>query len=153
YYRQMFDADEKESADEFYKNATLFDLLAAFKKALERKPEKEILHTVQLYSVTIEEQTEHVLMHLRSNRKISFLQFVHDRPRIFIVVTFLAILEMSKNQIISIRQNDTFDDIEIVPFEDVIETKTLDEVLHDDEPATQAADDSDSAPNSQPETE
>jgi hypothetical protein len=41
---------------------------------------------------------------------------------------------MSKNQIISIRQNDNFDDIEIVPFEDMIETKTLDEVLHDDEP-------------------
>lgn len=133
YYRQMFDADERDSEDEVYKNATLFDLLAAFKKALERKPEKEILHTVQLYSVTIEEQTEHVLMHLRSSRKISFMQFVHDRPRIFIVVTFLAILEMSKNQIVSIRQNDNFDDIEIVPFEDMIETRTLDEVLHDDE--------------------
>lgn len=132
YYRHMFDADERESADEVYKNATLFDLLAAFKKALERKPEKQVLHTVQLYSVTIEEQTEHVLMHLRSAKKMSFLQFVHERPRIFIVVTFLAILEMSKNQIISIRQHDNFDDIEIVPFEDVIETKTLDEVLHDD---------------------
>ncbi len=65
YYRQVFDADEKANTDEVYRNATLFDLLAAFKKALERRPEQITLHTVQLYPITIEEQTENILVRLR----------------------------------------------------------------------------------------
>ncbi len=131
YYRQMFDAEvQTHTGEEEYKNATLFDLLAAFKKALERRPAQITLHTVQLYPISIEEQTENILMRIRSEKRLSFVKLVENQPRLYIVVTFLAMLEMSKNQIISIRQNDNFEDIEIVPFEDIIETKSLEEVLH-----------------------
>jgi segregation and condensation protein A len=129
YYRSLFDAEVQETSNEPYKNATLFDLLGAFKKALERKPAQVITHTVQLYSITVEEQTENLIMELRGKRALSFLGFVESKPKLFIVVTFLALLEMSKNQIISIRQNDNFDDIEIIPFDDVMESKMLEEVL------------------------
>ena len=129
YYRQLFDADAKSTGNEHYKNATLFDLLSAFKTALDRKPEQVILHTVQLYSVTIEEQTENILLRLRGVRRLSFNDFVQNQSRLYVVVTFLAMLELSKNQVISIRQNDNFDDIEILGYEDFIETKTLEQVL------------------------
>ena len=129
YYRSLFDAEAQESDNEPYKNATLFDLLGAFKKALERKPTQILTHTVQLYSISIEEQTENIMMELRGRRALSFLAFVESKPRLFIVVTFLALLEMSKNQVVSIRQNENFDDIEIIPFDDVMESKMLEEVL------------------------
>ncbi len=130
YYRQVFDAEHQSDGTEEYKNATLFDLLAAFKKALERRPPQITLHTVTLYPITIEEQTENILIRIRKERRLSFVDLVSGQPRLYIVVTFLALLEMSKNQIISIRQNDNFDDIDIQPFEDIIETKSLEEVLH-----------------------
>lgn len=129
YYRKLFSADAKATDTEPYKNATLFDLLRAFKKALERTPETVITHTVQLYSISIEEQTENIRGWLMSARKLSFSELIISKPRIYVVVTFLAILEMSKNQIVTISQNENFDDIEIRPFEEIIENKTLDELM------------------------
>ncbi|MBL7999489.1 MAG: segregation/condensation protein A [Candidatus Kapabacteria bacterium] len=131
YYRNLFDHDATDGDREPYKNATLFDLLRAFKRALERTPEQTTTHTVQLYSISIEEQTDNIRGWLVGGAaRLSFVNICIGKPRIYIVVTFLAILEMSKNQMIMIEQTDNFDDIVILPYvEEQMEEQTLDEVL------------------------
>lgn len=129
YYRQLFNADETSNETEPYKNATLFDLLRAFKVALSRTPEKITTHVIQLYSITIEEQMENLRGWIMSTPKLSFIELCSGKPRIYIVVTFLAMLEMAKNQVLTIKQSENFDDIEILPYEQELETVSYDEMM------------------------
>ena len=115
-YRKFFDADLSEDVNgTFYKNASLFDLMKAFKTALERAEEKKpVDHVVNLFSVTIDEQKDLILKKLKSDKRISFFELMEEMPRPHIIVTFLAMLELIKWHIIAITQSEVFDDILIV---------------------------------------
>lgn len=114
FYRKLFEQDAKQSETEPYKNATLFDLLRAMKRALERKPAAPpIEHVITLNPITVEEQSEHIRTLLTKEKRIFFFDVIKELPRIHVVVTFLAVLELAKNQFVVIRQNELFDDIEI----------------------------------------
>lgn len=113
YYRTLFEADrESLSADNTYKNATLFDLLRAFNKAIERNQvEVPFMHIVSLESVSVDEKKAIIKDLLIKSQRISFFELTYSLNRQHVVAVFLAILEMMKIRDIYIMQSENFDDI------------------------------------------
>ncbi len=114
YYRNLFEEDSKlalSSDDEGYSNATIFDLLKAFKIALDRSNKITTPHIVALVSITIEEKTKFILDTIQLRKRISFFELTDNNNRQHIVVTFLALLELIKSRLIFITQSNLFDDI------------------------------------------
>ncbi len=97
-----------------YFEASIFDLINAFSKALEDVP-KNLFYEVIKDEFTIEEKV-HQILHLllvESSMKISQL-FARAKHKIEVIVTFLAILELIRMKEIVARQKGLFDEIEIV---------------------------------------
>ncbi len=112
FYRQMFKADPKHYVpeDETLKDVTLFNLASAFRYALEHIP-KKTYHEVELVNVTIDEQMEYITHFLEARTECTFRELVANmQQRIRIVVTFVALLEMIKNRIVGIRQEEPYED-------------------------------------------
>ncbi len=116
YSRKFFlkPEDEKPSStEEYLQNVTLFDLLLAFKKALDNMP-KVTYHEVKKIEITVEEQTDYILNILDAQSNILFSELIEKlKDRIVIIVTFLALLDLIKLRKIIVRQSRVFDDIKI----------------------------------------
>lgn len=109
-YRGNYSADEVENPPEFnilLKNITVYDLAKSFKKAMESvKP--EVVHQIIKTPVTIDEQMEYLLNTLQENEK-TFIDLVKEmKEKIRIVVTFIALLELTKMQKIGIKESPDF---------------------------------------------
>ena len=85
----------------------LFDLLSALRDVLKNAP-KTTTHDVELYKVTSEMKQQEILEHLARKGEIDFIEFVSGQPKLIIVVTFVAMLELIKAAKISIRQYKQF---------------------------------------------
>jgi segregation and condensation protein A len=118
-YRRFFSADTRirlaEEEDEGLQEITLFNLIAAYKRALDNMP-RRVIHEVQLLSVSVDEQMSFILDFLRVNGPSSLLTMVtHMTEKIRIVVTVIALLELTKNKVISLSTTEGDDDIMIRP--------------------------------------
>lgn len=90
---------------------TLFDLIAAFKKLLEQS-KKITVHRIQIINVTVEERIEFIQKLMSDRREIAFSAiFVPQDDKIVWIVTFIAILEMIRQQALRAVQAKPFDDI------------------------------------------
>lgn len=99
---------------EVYFEANLFDLIAAFSRALEDVP-KELFYEVIKDEFTVEDKI-HQILHLllvEPSVQISRL-FSEARNKIEVVVTFLGILELIRLKEIVARQKSLFGEIEVV---------------------------------------
>jgi len=114
-YRQIFEAEEIHASESApYRNATLFDLLKALKRAVERAPDAPLPHMVTRYPISVEEKAEEINHILKARGSVRFFELVGGLSRQHIVVTFLALLELAKNHSIRIQQDERFDDIVVV---------------------------------------
>lgn len=112
-YFQKPEDDTPVPTEEYLQNVTLFDLLLAFKKALDNMP-KVTYHEVKKIEITVEEQTDYIMTTLASRGNILFSELIEKlKDRIVIVVTFLALLELIKLRKILVRQSRVFEDIKI----------------------------------------
>lgn len=117
------DAVEKQATGEALKDVTLFDLISAFKKVLTDIERKNIVHHVEKVETTIEDRTEFVLNTLQSRGRQSFRELCNTvTNRIVVVVTFLAVLEMIKEQQINLFLGDE-------PTEFYLDLKPVDEII------------------------
>ncbi|MBI4536157.1 MAG: segregation/condensation protein A, partial [Ignavibacteriae bacterium] len=119
YYRQFFHADPVARMDDeeqdVLKDVSLFNLIAAYKRALDQMP-KKVVHEVELLNVSVEEQTSYTIDFLRVHKETTLLKLVgHMTEKIRIIVTLIAILEMTKNKIISLVAVEGHDDVMIRP--------------------------------------
>lgn len=126
YYRGYPDADEveKQATGEALKDVTLFDLMGAFRKVLADIKRQHTYHKVEKVSYTVEEQSEYILSTLQAKGRRSFLDICAELRNIsVVVVTFLAVLEMLKEQQINlfIENND--------PTQFYIDLKPVDEII------------------------
>lgn len=111
-YRQVFDAEEIHASESGnYRNATLFDLLKALKRAIDKAPVHDDPHVVTRFPITVEEKAEEVVHLLRVRPSVRFFELINGLTKMHIVVTFLALLELAKNALIRIQQDESFDDI------------------------------------------
>jgi len=112
-YRGNYSEDEKISPPEYeilLKNVTIFDLAKAFKHALDGvKP--EVFHEIKKINISIEEQINFIMEKLDKERELHFLSMVNEmREKIRIVITFIALLELTKAGMIGIKESPNFND-------------------------------------------
>lgn len=97
-----------------YFEASIFDLISAFSKALAETP-KELFYNVVKDEFTVEDKVHYILHSLVEKKSINVFElFTCARNKIEMVVTFLAILELIRVKEIVARQSEVFSDIEIV---------------------------------------
>ena len=97
-------------ASDGLRQVTLFDLLAAFKQALEVAP-KVTYHRIENIEVSVEERIAFVSETLERRGQALFFDLVAGMPRLVIVATFLAVLELLKQGRILIRQSQPYEEI------------------------------------------
>ena len=88
----------------------LFDLFTAFRDVLESAPKEDVsnVHEVDILNITSEMKQREIMSALKQKKSIEFLSLVEGRPRLIIVVTFVAMLELIKNGKILIKQTTQF---------------------------------------------
>ena len=116
-FRGNFSEDEKESPPDYeilLKNVTIFDLAKAFKKAIDNiKP--EVFHEIQKVNISIDEQIAFILSRLDELTELHFLTIVDGmKEKIRIVITFVALLELTKMGMIGIKESANFNDFVII---------------------------------------
>ncbi len=110
-FRGNFSVDPKESYSEYevlLKDVGIYDLAKAFKKIIEGIKEEPI-HQIIKINVSIDEQIEHILGLIENKLEVSFLELVEGmKEKIRIVVTFIALLELTKIGKIGIKASKNF---------------------------------------------
>ena len=117
YYRGFFNADTKiedpEQQEESLQDISLFNLISAFKHAIDHMP-KKVVHEVQLLNVSVDEQMSFVLDFLRVHGETTLLRIVaHMAEKVRIIVTIIALLELTKSKVIALEAVNGQDDIAI----------------------------------------
>lgn len=113
--RPKLQSQDNATCDEtqVYFEASLFDLITAFSKALGEVP-KELFYEVIKDEFTIEEKIHNILHMLLVKSCVNLSElFTQAKNKLEIIVTFLAILELIRLREIVFRQKELFDNIEI----------------------------------------
>lgn len=110
---EIIDRKNQNETEDYLESVTLFDLLIAFKKSLDTMP-KVTTHVVDKYEITIEEQRRFIFSKLKKNKKLSFTELLKEvKEKIVAVVTFLAILEMTKAGELLLGQKNSFGELTV----------------------------------------
>ena len=115
-YRGYFSADEKIAPPEFdtlLKNISIYDLAKAFKKAIDGvKP--QVVHEIKKINISIDDQIKFILDRVLEKGEIHFLSLIHGmKEKIRIVITFIALLELTKIGKVGIKESTEFNDFVI----------------------------------------
>ena len=112
-FRGNFSEDLKEAPPEYdilLKNVNVFDLAKVFKSVLD-SVKVEVFHEIKKVPVSIEDQMNFVLSKLGEHKELHFLSIVDEiREKIRLVVTFIALLELTKMGKIGIKESSEFND-------------------------------------------
>ena len=119
--RHEFFTKAPESLKEYADNdtiisndVTLVDLMNAFQKFLERKKASQPLSTtVTKKEITVEERRKSIRNILKEKKKVDFFDLFEVVTKEYVVVTFLAILEMARKSELIIYQENDFDKITV----------------------------------------
>ena len=91
---------------------SLDDLMKAFEKFLQRKEkEKPLATTVTKKEISVTERRTEIRNILKKKKKVDFFELFDTVTKEYIVVTFLAVLEMARKQELIIYQENNFDNI------------------------------------------
>jgi segregation and condensation protein A len=97
--------------EDYLVQMTLYDLTRAIEEIMNRKETKRF-HQVKLDRVSLDERIRWVLNLIESNERVGLLRSLREElERMIWVVTFLAVLEMTKRQRIRVEQNELFSEI------------------------------------------
>ena len=93
-------------------DVTIDDLVDAFKKFLERvELEKPVNTKVTKKELSVEERIINIKDRLKNKKRIDFFELFEVKTKEYVVVTFLAILEMAKKGELRIIQEENFNNI------------------------------------------
>lgn len=106
-------AFSKEEAVAANLNVTVYDMLGAFHKLLRRKKLKRpYTATVSRQEIPIKRRMEEILSQLKRSRKlVKFDELFADASKEMVVVSFLAILELMKQNEIIVEQQQNFSEL------------------------------------------
>lgn len=101
--------DEKT---EIHADVTLDDLISAFQKYYQRKMDSKPLKTkVTVNEISVSSRRRDIKNILKVRKTVSFFELFEVASKEYVVATFLAILEMAKNNELIIKQEKNFEDI------------------------------------------
>ena len=95
--------DEQEaSGSVVLEQASIFDLISALRRILTQAPEVPS-HAVERFEYTVEQQQAYVLRQLGLQPDWSFRALVKGESKPFVIATFLAVLELARQQQVLVR--------------------------------------------------
>ncbi len=100
--------------DDYYIEATIFDLLTAFNEVLKKFPKeyKEIV----VEEIHIEEKMREIMDYLKDKKYVLFEELMQlEKTRRGIIVLFLSLLELIRLKQVFVRQKELFGEIIIYP--------------------------------------
>jgi len=110
-FRGNYSIDPKDTYadyDVLLKDVSIYDLAKTFKKIIEGIKEEPI-HEVITLNISIDEQIEHIMNLIEAKPELTFLDLVWGmKEKIRIVVTFVALLELTKMGKIGIRASKNY---------------------------------------------
>ena len=109
---------EEALADAELESLTLYKLLQAFKRVMDRLEEakRNPVHTIVQYTFTIQEEQNQIVNKLVQKPRLDFIDvFATCESRIHAIVTFLALLEMINNQVVRILSGEGINNFWIEP--------------------------------------
>lgn len=113
-YRQFFKGDakivEEPTNEEILANVTLFRLLESYKRAIDRAPRVRE-YVIERITWTVEEQAEFILDEISQRSQVTISELFERRTRMWITVTFLALLELIKNKRVRFHYEGEPDDV------------------------------------------
>ena len=92
------------------------NILSAIKEVISRLPKKEVVREAIVQKVvSLEETMDNLSERIKQNFKMSFKDFsgMGKKERVHVVVNFLAMLELVKQNIINVKQDIKFGDIDM----------------------------------------
>ena len=97
--------EERHDADI---DASLYDLVEALGSLLEEAEDEDSdpVHEVEPLEYSVDEQQEYVLQALRGGDRVSFRSLVRRRSKGFIIATFLAVLELTRQHYLHLELSD-----------------------------------------------
>ena len=110
---RSLEEDIQDFEENIIVNASLYDLARVFKNAIDNMP---VVSQFELSRdpVKLEEQKEFILKHFDGDGSLKFSTILSKLDtRMKIVVTFLAILDMVREGICSLKQNEIFGELEL----------------------------------------
>lgn len=94
---------------------TLDDLISAFNKFLKKQVEDMPLNTkITKREYSVNERSTEIRKILRERRKIEFKELFDVFNKEYIIVTFLAILDLAKKQVLDLKQENNFNQIYLI---------------------------------------
>lgn len=115
-FRGNYSVDPKETYSEYetlLKDISIYDLAKTFKRIIEGIKEEPV-HQIIKVNVTIDEQIEHIINLIEEKLEITFLDLVEGmKEKIRIVVTFIALLELTKVGRIGIKPSKDFNNFKL----------------------------------------
>jgi segregation and condensation protein A len=100
-----------DQVDAEMQDLDLYGLLKVFQKVMSKYTSRsdDTKHTVVQYPYTIEQQKELVLEKLKDKSIVPFTDFINYKPeKIFVIYTFLAILELLQLALVTIKIGEGF---------------------------------------------
>jgi len=93
-------------------NITLNDLILAFENFLNREKLKKPINTrITKRELSVDDRVKSIRNIFKSKKKVMFTELFEELSKPYVIVTFLSILEMSKNDEISLKQEKNYGDI------------------------------------------
>ena len=90
----------------------VYDLLDSFQKLLERQNFNKPKDTkITRKELSVKERVVKIRDILKERKRVNFVELFDDFSKPYVVVTFLSVLEMTKNREINIKQDNNFSDI------------------------------------------
>ena len=114
YYTKAPESLKQYSAEKLENDGSVgvYDLLDAFQKLLERQEfSKPKDTTITRKELSVKERVVKIRTILKERKRINFVDLFDDFSKPYVVVTFLSILEMTKNREINLKQDSNFSDI------------------------------------------
>ncbi len=125
--RELQDIATRALVDVEMESVTLFKLLKAFERVMQRFETSNpvTVHQIVQFNYTIEEQQNHILSKIKKGKKTGFTAvFKECRNRIHAIITFLALLELLNLQRLTITLGEGFNNFWLEPYEEEIEGET-----------------------------
>lgn len=112
YTKKASDISDYDIETKLNEDIELSDLLKAFEKFLQKKEDNKPLNTkitTKEYSIT--KRSKEIKNIIKSKKRINFIELFDVKTKSYIIVTFLSILVLAKNNDIKLIQENNFENI------------------------------------------
>lgn len=104
--------EDDQAEDDVEYDVSVFHLISALRRVLETAKETKT-HLVRATDYSVEEQRNWLRTHVVAGKPVSFVELVSEKPKSFIIATFLAILEVVREGVLLLLMGPSVEDFHL----------------------------------------